>query len=128
MALGPVVGGAMLEHFPWGSVFLLGVPVMALLMLAAPFLLPEYRDPAPGRLDMISVVLSLGAILPFIYGLKEIAKQGLQIMPLLAVTAGVAVGAVFVWRQRRLANSLIDLRLFARPAFRSALEACSGLP
>ncbi|UVI29521.1 MFS transporter [Paenibacillus spongiae] len=127
MALGPVVGGAMLEHFPWGSVFLLGVPVMALLILTAPFLLPEYRDPAPGPLDMISVVLSLGAILPFIYGLKEIAKQGLQIIPLFAVTAGVAVGAVFVWRQRRLANPLIDLRLFARPAFSTALGSMFGV-
>ncbi|BBH20191.1 MFS transporter [Paenibacillus baekrokdamisoli] len=127
MALGPVVGGAMLEHFPWGSVFLLGVPVMALLLLTAPLLLPEYRAPASGRLDMTSVVLSLCAILPAIYGLKEVAKQGLQSMPILAVTAGVAFGAMFVRRQRRLANPLLDLRLFANSAFRAALGGMFGI-
>jgi DHA2 family multidrug resistance protein-like MFS transporter len=64
MALGPVVGGALLEHFPWNAVFLIAVPVMALLLVTAPVLLPEYRDPAPGRLDLTSVVMSLCAILP----------------------------------------------------------------
>lgn len=75
MAIGPLIGGFMLEHFWWGSVFLLGVPVMVLLLVAAPILLPEYLDEQAGRIDLISVALSLLTILPAIYGLKEIAKH-----------------------------------------------------
>lgn len=127
MALGPVVGGTMLEHFSWGSVFLPAVPVMALLLLTAPYLLPEYRDPTPGRLDLPSVVLSLCTILPTIYGLKEITKLGLQILPLFAVAAGAAFGIVFVKRQRQLDNPLMDLRLFTNPAFSTALGGLFGI-
>jgi DHA2 family multidrug resistance protein-like MFS transporter len=75
MTLGPLVGGALLATFWWGSAFLLGVPFMALLLAAGPVLLPEHRDSAAGRLDLTSVALSLGAILPVIYGLKEIARR-----------------------------------------------------
>ena len=75
-AIGPLVGGFLLEHFWWGSVFLLGVPVMALLLALGPILLPEYRDPQAGRLDLFSAVLSLGAVLAVIYGLKHIAQEG----------------------------------------------------
>ncbi|WP_312108265.1 MFS transporter [Brevibacillus reuszeri] len=127
MALGPVVGGMMLEHFSWGSIFLLGVPVMALLLLTGSHLLPEYRDTASGRLDMTSVMLSMGTILPAIYGLKEIAKQGLQTWPLMAVMAGVVFGALFVRRQQRLDSPLIDLRLFANPSFSTALGGLFGI-
>ncbi|RNB79549.1 MFS transporter [Brevibacillus fluminis] len=127
MAIGPVVGGTMLEHFSWGSIFLLGVPVMALLLLTAPHLLPEYRDPAPGRLDMTSVMLSMCTILATIYGLKEIAKQGLQTLPLIAIAAGVAFGTLFVRRQKRLDSPLMDLRLFANPAFSTALGGLFGI-
>jgi len=127
MALGPVVGGTMLEHFAWGSIFLLGVPVMALLLLTAPHLLPDYRDPAPGRLDMTSVMLSMCTILPAIYGFKEIAKQGLEIVPLIAIVAGVAFGTLFVRRQQRLDSPLMDLRLFANPAFSTALGGLFGI-
>ncbi|SFA74734.1 MFS transporter, DHA2 family, multidrug resistance protein [Cohnella sp. OV330] len=127
MALGPVVGGVMLEHFRWGSVFLLGVPVMLLLLIAGPLLLPEYRHPQAGRLDGISVALSLGAILPIIYGLKETAKHGLQMTPALLIMGGVALGAAFVSRQRRLASPLLDLRLFASPGFGAALGAMFGV-
>ncbi|MFG1942257.1 MFS transporter [Nonomuraea sp. NPDC048826] len=120
-AIGPLVGGALLEHFWWGSVFLLGVPVMLVLMATAPVLLPEYRDPRPGRLDLVSVVLSLGAILPIVYGLKEAAKHGPEPVPLLSLAAGLAVGVVFVRRQRRLDDPLMDLRLFQDRAFGAAL-------
>jgi DHA2 family multidrug resistance protein-like MFS transporter len=78
MALGPVVGGLLLENFWWGSVFLLGVPVMVLLLLVGPVLLPEYRGATVGRLDLVSVGLSLAAVLPVIYGFKEIAKHGIR--------------------------------------------------
>ncbi|GGL00944.1 MFS transporter [Sphaerisporangium melleum] len=121
MTVGPMVGGLLLEHFWWGSAFLLGVPVMVLLLVVGPRLLPEYRDPNAGRLDLASVALSLGAILPAIYGLKELARGGVQAVPVAALVAGVAIGAVFVLRQRRLANPLLDLRLFAGRTFSTAM-------
>ncbi|WP_364149722.1 MFS transporter [Paenibacillus sp. LPE1-1-1.1] len=127
MALGPVVGGIMLDHFWWGSVFLLGVPVMLLLLISGPMLLPEYRNLESGRLDLTSVALSLGAILPVIYGLKEIAKYGLQMVPALLILAGIVLGTVFVSRQRRLTSPLLDLRLFASPGFSAALGGMFGL-
>ncbi|NDL58688.1 MFS transporter [Phytoactinopolyspora mesophila] len=120
-ALGPVVGGIMLHWFWWGSVFLLGVPVMVLLLATAPVLLPEYRDENAGRLDLSSVALSLATILPVIYGLKELAKADAIAIPLVAIAVGGAVGVVFVRRQLRLADPLLDLRLFRNRAFRAAL-------
>ncbi|HEY7488691.1 MAG TPA: MFS transporter [Streptosporangiaceae bacterium] len=120
-AIGPVVGGTMLQHFWWGSVFLLGVPVMVLLLAAAPVLLPEFRDPNAGRLDLASVALSLGTILPVIYGLKETAKSGLAARPVLAIAVGLIAGIVFVRRQRTLTHPLFDLRLFRNRSFTAAL-------
>jgi DHA2 family multidrug resistance protein-like MFS transporter len=120
-ALGPVVAGMLLDHFWWGSVFLLGVPAMALLLVLGPVLLPEYRDAGAGRIDLPSVVLSLAAILPVVYGLKELARDARQIVPAVAVVFGVAIGWVFVRRQRGLADPLLDMRLFSRRTFSAAL-------
>lgn len=120
-AIGPLVGGALLEHFWWGSAFLLGVPAMVLLLILGPVLLPEYRDTRAGRLDPASVVLSLAAILPVVYGLKELAKDGGRPLPVAALAVGAAFGAVFVRRQRRLADPLLDLRLFRSRGFSTAL-------
>jgi len=121
MTVGPLVGGVLLEAFWWGSAFLLGVPVMVLLLVSAPVLLPEYRDADAGRLDLTSVALSLGTILPIIYGLKELANNGVQTTPVVAIVVGLLVGTVFVRRQTRLASPLVDLRLFANRAFSGAL-------
>lgn len=120
-AIGPLVGGFLLEHFWWGSVFLLGVPVMALLLALGPMLLPEYRDPQAGRLDLFSAALSLVAVLAVIYGLKHIAQDGLGWRPILFILAGLVTGGVFVQRQRKLADPLIDLGLFRLPAFSMSL-------
>lgn len=120
-ALGPVIGGVLLEFFWWGSVFLLGVPVMLVLLVAAPILLPEYRDPEGGKLDLLSVALSLAAILPVVYGLKEIARYGWQPLPILTAVAGLAVGAVFVARQRTLTHPVLDVSLFRNAAFTASL-------
>ncbi|UOZ08959.1 MFS transporter [Amycolatopsis sp. WQ 127309] len=119
--IGPVVGGFLLEHFWWGSVFLLGVPAMVLLLVIGPKLLPEYRDETAGRLDLPSVALSLAAILPAVYGVKELARDGVRPLPVAALITGIAVGYVFVKRQRTLDEPLLDLRLFAGKAFRTAL-------
>ena len=120
-AIGPLIGGVMLEYFWWGSVFLLGVPVMALLLLTGPALLPEFRDPEAGRLDPASALLSLAAVLLVIYGLKRFAEHGAGWVAALTVAAGLAVGVTFVRRQRTLAHPLIDLRLFRAPAFSASL-------
>lgn len=122
-AIGPLAGGLLLDFFWWGSVFLLAVPVMALLLVLGPLLLPEFRDPEAGRLDFISVTLSLGAVLAVIFGLKQIAQDGIGWLPTLVIAAGLAVGVAFVLRQRKLANPLIDLWLFRVPAFSASLVA-----
>jgi DHA2 family multidrug resistance protein-like MFS transporter len=121
MTVGPLVGGVLIEQFWWGSVFLLGVPVMGLLLITAPLLLPEYRAPNAGRLDLLSVVLSLATIIPAIYGLKEVAKHGFDGIALLSIAVGIGFGIVFVGRQRRLADPLLDIKLFANPKFSAAV-------
>ena len=120
-AVGPIVGGVLLQYFWWGSLFLLGVPVMVLLLITGPFLLPEYRDATAGRLDAASVALSLAAILPVVYAIKTLAHDGVAVMPFAAIIVGVAAGAAFVRRQRRLASPLLDVRLFRNRAFSAAL-------
>jgi DHA2 family multidrug resistance protein-like MFS transporter len=120
-AIGPLLGGLLLERFWWGSVFLLGAPVMALLLALGPVLLPEHRDPGAGRLDLLSAVLSVAAVLAVIYGLKRIAQDGPGTAAALSIVAGLAVGAAFVGRQRALADPLVDLGLFRAPAFSAAL-------
>jgi MFS transporter, DHA2 family, multidrug resistance protein len=120
-ALGPLVAGVLLDHFWWGSVFLLGVPAMVLLLILGPVLLPEFRDASAGRIDLPSVALSLAAILPLVYGLKELARSGWDVVPALSVVAGAAFGVGFVRRQCRLEDPLLDVRLFARRAFGAAL-------
>jgi MFS transporter, DHA2 family, multidrug resistance protein len=119
--IGPPIGGLLLEHFWWGSVFLVSVPMMVLVLVLGPILLPEFRDPDAGRPDPLSAVLSVAAVLGVIYGLKQIAAHGLSVLPVLSIVAGLGVGALFVRRQRHLDDPLIDLRLFKAPAFSASL-------
>jgi DHA2 family multidrug resistance protein-like MFS transporter len=121
--VGPVFGGAMLEFFWWGSVFLLAVPVMVLLLALGPVLLPEFRNPDAGRIDISSVVLSLAAVLAAVYGLKQIAQDGFEWLPSLSILAGALVGAAFIRRQRMLREPMLDLELFRIRAFSACLAA-----
>jgi DHA2 family multidrug resistance protein-like MFS transporter len=120
-AIGPLAGGLLLEWFWWGSVFLLAVPVMALLLVVGPLLLPEFRDPDAGRLDLPSAALSLVSILAVIYGLKELAQDGPGWRPAVSMLVGLVLGVVFVRRQQTLPDPLLDLRLFRVRAFSAAL-------
>ncbi|WP_443052495.1 MFS transporter [Streptomyces sp. NBC_00299] len=120
-AIGPLVGGLLLDSFWWGSVFLIGVPVMLVLLVAGPVLLPEYRDPDGGRIDLGSVVLSLLAVLPVIYGIKRFAEEGVDPQSLAGILVGLFFGVVFVRRQRKLDEPLIDLNLFSHRAFSVSL-------
>ncbi|MDX8056480.1 MFS transporter [Lentzea sp. BCCO 10_0798] len=121
MAIGPVIGGVLLGWFWWGSVFLMAVPVMVLLLITAPVLLPEMRDPDAGRIDLLSVVLSLFAILPVVYGLKEIAQHGFGAFAGGSILAGIVFGVLFVLRQRTLDSPLLDLKLFRSRTLSGAL-------
>jgi MFS transporter, DHA2 family, multidrug resistance protein len=120
-AIGPLIGGSLLEYFWWGSVFLIAVPVMVLLLVIGPMLLPEYKDPNAGKPDLVSAALSLAAVLSMIFGLKQIAQSGVDVLSVLSIVIGLALGGVFVRRQLTLADPLIDLRLFRLPAFSASL-------
>ncbi|MGO1052742.1 MFS transporter [Crossiella sp. CA198] len=123
--IGPVIGGLLLEHFWWGSVFLLNVPVMLLLLVLGPILLPEARNPDPGKFDLGSAALSLAAILPVIYGVKKIAKEGVAWSHLAAIALGLILGWVFVRQQLRARQPMIDVRLFRHVRFSGSIVACT---
>ena len=122
-AIGPLLGGLVLEFFWWGAVFLLAVPVMVVLLILGPRLLPEYKDPKAGRLDVLSAALSLAAVLSVIFGLKLIAQDGVATLPVISIIGGVIVGGIFVRRQFRLEAPFLDLRLFRMPSFSASLAA-----
>lgn len=119
--IGPVLGGAVLEWLPWGAVFLLAVPVMVLVLIAAPLLLPEYKDPNAGKPDVMSAGLSLTAVLAVVFGLKRIAETGPSVLAAISVVLGLLLAWTFVRRQRTLADPLIDLALFRSRTFSTAL-------
>ncbi|WP_202818154.1 MFS transporter [Actinopolymorpha cephalotaxi] len=122
-ALGPVLAGLLLQHFWWGSVFLAAVPAMVMLPLAGPFLLPEFRSDRAGWPDLTSVGLSLLAVLTTVYGVKQLAVEGVRGVPVAAVVVGAVVGYVFVRRQLRLESPLLDLRLLRNRPLTAALVA-----
>jgi DHA2 family multidrug resistance protein-like MFS transporter len=122
-AVGPVVGGFLLEHFWWGSVFLINLPVMAVLVLVGIKLLPESRHPSPGPWDMLSVGLSLVGMIGVVYAVKETASHGLGGNVLAAGVFGLAGLFFFVRRQLTLPHPLLDMRLFRNRGFSGAVLA-----
>ncbi|HWV49227.1 MAG TPA: MFS transporter [Microbacterium sp.] len=120
-ALGPIVGGFLLEHFAWGSVFLIAVPVLIPLLIAAPLLVPESRDPNPGRIDPISIVLSMGTMVPIVYAIKSLAVEGPTWSAAAWTALGILMGTLFVRRQLRAEIPMLDMQLFRRGSFSGAI-------
>ncbi|AVM61352.1 MFS transporter [Actinomyces sp. oral taxon 897] len=122
-ALGPLVGGVLLEHFWWGSVFLINVPVMAAVVVTGLWLLPESRNDDGDPVDVVSAVLSVAAIVPVVYVVKSFAHDGPTLTAAVALVAGTVAGRAFLRRQRQLTTPLIDVGLFRLPAFTWAVVA-----
>ena len=119
--LGPMFGGLLLEYFWWGSVLLINAPLMLLLLILSPLLLPEYRAPSAGRIDLISAVQSLAAVLLVMFGLKRIAEQGVSEIAFVSIALGLLIGWMFASRQRRLDDPLIDFSILRMPGVGAAL-------
>ncbi|NYF96932.1 MFS transporter [Janibacter cremeus] len=122
-ALGPIVGGLLLEHFWWGSVLLLAVPVLVPLLVLGLWLVPESRDPHPGPIDPVSILLVMATMTPIVWAVKEISYAGLTGAAVVAGLVGLVSGALFVGRQLRRPHPMLDVRLFTVPAFSGALAA-----
>jgi DHA2 family multidrug resistance protein-like MFS transporter len=122
-ALGPVIGGLLLERFWWGSVFLINVPVIVVLLIGGIVLLPEQRNPTPGPRDLLSVGLSLVGVLGLVYAITEGAANGFRVDIVAVGVLGAAALTLFVRRQLNLPAPLIDVRLFCNRAFSGVVAA-----
>jgi MFS transporter, DHA2 family, multidrug resistance protein len=125
MAIGPVTGGLLIEHFWWGSIFLVNVPVVVVALIAVALLLPDSRDPDPGRMDPLGVVLSVIGLILLVYGIirgGELADFSAPSV-LLPMLGGLVVLVWFVLHERRSDHPAIDLTYFKRPAFAAAVTA-----
>ncbi|MFZ3282693.1 MFS transporter [Pseudomonas sp.] len=116
-ALGPLVGGVLLQFFDWGAIFLLAVPVLIPLLVLGPLLLPESERDASGPLDPISILQSMAALGGIVYGIKHAASEGVDGVVLGAFLVGVLAGWMFVRRQLRLPVPLMDMTLFRNGTF-----------
>jgi EmrB/QacA subfamily drug resistance transporter len=125
VAIGPIVGGLLLAHFWWGSVFLINVPVTAIGVAAIAVLVPESRNPDPGRIDFLGVLLSIAGLVLLVYGIIQGGDKGSWIHwdVLGAAVAGAAVLALFAWYEARLSHPSLDVRLFRDPRLSSAVGA-----
>ncbi|HEX3488579.1 MAG TPA: MFS transporter [Streptosporangiaceae bacterium] len=125
IAVGPIVGGLLLDHFWWGSVFLINVPLTAVGIVAIAFLVPESRSHAPGRVDYLGVLLSIAGLVLLIYGIIEGGDSGswLTASVLGPIAGGLAVLAGFGWYESRIPNPSLDVRLFRDPRLSSASVA-----
>ncbi|GAC01692.1 putative drug resistance transporter [Gordonia namibiensis NBRC 108229] len=117
VAVGPVISGLLLEHFWWGSVFLINVPIMAALLVAAPLLLPGDTATPSRRIDVLSAALALAAVLPAVAAIKNLAADGVTPGRLAVLGAGVLAGVLFVLRQRRIDEPMVDVGLLAERRF-----------
>ncbi|WP_313337057.1 MFS transporter, partial [Comamonas sp.] len=122
-ALGPIVGGVLLEHFSWGSIFLMAVPMLLPLLIAGPLVLPESKDPNPGAIDPLSIALVMLTMAPLVYSIKNFATAGFDLQTALTLVVAVIAGVLFTRRQLARNNPMLDVRLFTNPRFSGAVAA-----
>lgn len=122
-ALGPIVGGVLIEHFHWGSIFFINLPLIAAFIPLAIWLLPESRDPAPGRVDPASMVLSMLALAPLVFAIKHAMSTGPDMLFWVTLSVALGAGTSFVLRQLALPTPMLDVRLFANAVFTSAVAS-----
>lgn len=127
VAAGPVTGGLLLEHFWWGSLFLVNVPIVVLALVLGRLLIPNSRDPHPGRFDRLGVVLSVAAVGLVIWSIIEGPHRGWTSAAVVVTgTMGAALLAVFVAYEARREHPLLDVRLFTNPRFSAASIAIAA--
>lgn len=119
--IGPLVGGLLIEHFWWGSVFLINVPVMLIMLILGPILLPEFKATVNERIDWLSTLLSLSAILLIILSLKKSIELGLSWFPVTILIIGLILLYLFIKRQTTLTHPIVDLKLFKSSKFNSLM-------
>jgi DHA2 family multidrug resistance protein-like MFS transporter len=122
-AVGPVLGGFMVEHFWWGSVFLINIPLLAVILPLGRLLLPESKGSADGPWDVLGALTAAAGVLGVVFGVKRLGADEAPFGPatLAPLCIGAALLVLFVRRQRRRAQPLIDVTMFARPAFSTSV-------
>ncbi|WP_418956725.1 MFS transporter [Streptomyces tritici] len=125
IAIGPITGGILLEHYWWGSIFLVNVPVVLLALVLMAWLVPDSRDPNPGRIDLTGVLLSILGLVLLVYGIIRGGELASFTDPwvLVTVLGGLAVLALFVVHEKRSDHPAVDMAYFRRPAFSAAVAA-----
>ncbi len=124
IAIGPVVGGALLEVAWWGSVFLINAPIVIIGVIAVSMLVPESRDPHPGRVDLVGVGLTIAGLIAFVYGVIYGGENSFGAVRSWAmIVLGLAILAFFVWYESRSDHPSLDVRLFRNPRFSASVGA-----
>ncbi len=129
VAIGPVLGGLLLAHFWWGSVFLINVPVTVAGAIAVAFLVPESKNPDPGKIDYLGVLMSIVGLVLVVYGIVQGGDTGswLRGDVLGPIFGGLAVLGVFAWHESRISHPSLDVRLFADHRLSASVGAISLL-
>lgn len=122
-ALGPLLGGLLLEHFWWGSVFLIAVPVLVPLLILGPAVIPESRDPHPGPVDLVAIGLVMATMVPLVWGIKHSVYAGIDGLGVAAILISLIAGTWFVRSQLSREVPMLDVRLFTKPVFTGSVLA-----
>ncbi|MGW8065723.1 MFS transporter [Streptomyces ziwulingensis] len=122
-AVGPLVGGFLLEHFWWGSVFLVNIPLMLVGLPVGRLLLPESKGDGRGPWDVVGALMAAGGLFGVVLGVKRLGggEPVASVLTVLPLVAGAALLTAFVRRQRRRTHPLVDLAMFRRPAFSTSV-------